>query len=233
MGYSGNLEKLTIIAYENSDFNVEAGRLQVYINPAQYSRQYRICYNDTEAQGSLTGAPDFQKAPSENLELDLVFDGTGVVPSPLPGVVPNTEDGIVDQINKFLDLTFEYHGDIHSPYYLKLVWGQLLFKGRLESFNITYTLFKPDGTPLRGQGKAVFKEYMNEVQQAKEAKKSSPDVSHLITVEAGDTLPLMCYSIYGSSAYYPQVARVNGLTDFRSVAAGSQLLFPPLGEIVE
>jgi hypothetical protein len=38
----------------------------------------------------------------------------------------------------------------------------------------------------------------------------------------------MCNSIYGSSAYYIEVARANGLTDFRDLVVGSQLLFPPL-----
>jgi nucleoid-associated protein YgaU len=58
--------------------------------------------------------------------------------------------------------------------------------------------------------------------------KSSPDLSHLVTVKAGDTLPLLCCNIYGSSVYYLEVARVNGLAHFRDLAPGMQLLFPPL-----
>jgi nucleoid-associated protein YgaU len=61
------------------------------------------------------------------------------------------------------------------------------------------------------------------------ANKTSPDLSHILTVRAGDILPLMCFDVYGSSAYYPQVARVNGLTEFRQLTPGTQLLFPPLG----
>jgi len=38
----------------------------------------------------------------------------------------------------------------------------------------------------------------------------------------------MCNSVYGSSGYYIEVARVNGLTAFRGLVVGSQLLFPPL-----
>lgn len=230
MGFSGGLVKLKIFAYEDSAFTKQAGNLTVYINPSKYQRQYRICYTDPMAPGALTGAPDFRKAPSDKLEFDLVFDGTGVVPSRLPGVEPFTADGITSQVQEFLDLTYEFHGDIHSPYFLKLVWGNLLFKCRLEKFDITYTLFKPDGTPLRAQAKTVFKQYMNEYEQAKAAKKNSPDMTHLVTVEAGDTLPLLCYQIYGSSAFYPQVASVNHLMDFRQITPGMQLVFPPLVE---
>ena len=49
-----------------------------------------------------------------------------------------------------------------------------------------------------------------------------------MTVQAGDTLPLLCHRIYGSSLFYRQVAAVNGLTDLRALAVGSRLLFPPL-----
>ena len=39
-----------------------------------------------------------------------------------------------------------YQGDSHEPYHLKLVWGNLIFKGRATELGITYKLFKPDGT---------------------------------------------------------------------------------------
>lgn len=230
MGFLGSLEKLAIIAYKDGEFKKKVDSLDVYINPADYKKWYRVCYNENVAQGSISGAPHFQRSKSETLEFDLVFDGTGVVPSPLPGVEPFTDDGIVKQVSKFLDLTYEVHGDTHAPYFLKLSWGNLLFKCRLTSFDITYTLFKPDGTPLRARAKTSFKEYISKLQQEKELKKNSPDLSHMVTVRAGDTLPLMCYGIYGSSSYYSQVAQVNGLTDFRQLVPGTKLLFPPLGE---
>jgi hypothetical protein len=49
-------------------------------------------------------------------------------------------------------------------------------------------------------------------------------------VVAGDTLPLLCFQIYQESKYYVEVARVNGLDDFRNLEPGRQILFPPLGD---
>ena len=63
---------------------------------------------------------------------------------------------------------------------------------------------------------------------AQEAQLQSPDVSHLVTVRAGDTLPGLCANIYGTSLYYLRVAAFNGLTSFRRLAPGTQLVFPPL-----
>lgn len=231
MGYSGSLQKMVITAYQDGDFTSRVGDpFTVMINPAGYSHNYSICYNDDQAQGSSGGSPRFNRIPSDTVQFELVFDGTGVVPTALPGVIPNLSDGITDQIQKLKTLVFTYNGKIHSPNFLQLAWGTLLFKCRLTSLEIEYTLFKPDGTPLRARAKASFQGYNDESELELQANKSSPDLTHVRTVKAGDTLPLMCYRIYGSSLPYLQVAAVNNLTDFRRLKVGSQIVFPPLDD---
>jgi|SRR5215213_7707 len=224
MGTSGSLEKMQIVAYLNGDFTKKAGEFAVYINPEKYSHTYQISYNDVQAQGASGGSPDFNRIPSDTVKLELVFDGTGAVPSP----GGSSADTVTKQLDLFKKLIFTFNGKIHSPNFLKLSWGTLLFKCRLSTLIINYTLFQPDGTPLRARADATFIGFNDETELALSANKSSPDLSHVLTVRAGDTLPLMCNGIYGSSAYYIEVARVNGLTDFRDLVVGSQLLFPPL-----
>jgi nucleoid-associated protein YgaU len=60
------------------------------------------------------------------------------------------------------------------------------------------------------------------------ADASSPDLSHVVQVRQGDTLPLLCHRIYGDSRYYLKVAQFNGLQQFRSLPPGLRLHFPPL-----
>lgn len=223
------LVKMKITAWANGDFTGSLGEMEVMINPERYSHSYRICYTDPQAQGSNGGSPKFNKIPSEVVRFELVFDGTGVVP-PGKGEPQSPADGITKKIEQFRTLVFNFNGKIHSPKFVTLAWGRLLFNGRLSSLDLTYTLFKPDGTPLRARVGTTFIGYTNEEALAKQANKSSPDLSHLVTVKAGDTLPLLCQEIYGNSACYVQVARANGLTDFRRIAPGTRLLFPPLGD---
>ena len=235
MPNSANLEKMVITAYAKNDFTAQVGQpFTVYINPEKYAHDYQIIYNDVQAQGSPGCSPDFNRMGEELINFELVFDGTGVVPAALAGNKSTgrsfTEDGISSQIENFKAVVFSYNGNIHSPNYLKLVWGTLLFSCRMKSLSFNYTLFKPDGTPLRARANAVFVEYTNSVALAKEANKSSPDLSHWVKVVAGDTLPLLCYQIYGSSDYYIEVARANNLTYFSPLTVGRRLIFPPLRE---
>jgi phage tail protein X len=222
------ISKLRITAYTDGNFTAAVGpAFAVTINPDKYSHGYRIKYTDPQAQGSSGGSPKFNKVPSETVSFELVFDGTGVVPPPVPQTEP---PDVAKQVETFKNLVFAYSGKIHSPKFLTLAWGTLLFRCRLSSLDLTYKLFKPDGSPLRATARAVFIGYSDEEELARQANKTSPDLTHLLTVKAGDTLPLMCWEVYGTSAYTVEVARANGLTSFRNIPAGTQLVFPPLRE---
>ena len=109
-----------------------------------------------------------------------------------------------------------------------VLWGSQIFVGRLTSMKVDATLFKASGEPLRAKLDLEFKSYVSSEEEALRANRSSPDMSHLVEVRAGDTLPLLCYRIYRDSSYYLEVARYNNLTDFRDLEPGRKLHFPPL-----
>lgn len=229
MAASGGLEKLNIEAFEKSNYSRKTGEFSVQINPASYSRTYEICYNNVQPQGSSSGSPEFNRTKSDVVAFDLIFDASGVVPPTVPGKPAATTAGVADQIEKFLNLVFSFDGKIHSPKFLRLQWGStFVFDCRLTKLNLEYTMFAPDGTPLRAKAGSSFIEYTNKVELANEENKSSPDLSHIRVVKAGDTLPLLCSEIYGSSEYFVQVAAANNLVDFRSLETGRTIIFPPL-----
>ena len=70
-------------------------------------------------------------------------------------------------------------------------------------------------------------EVTEEEQRVLEENNHSPDLTHFRIVKKGDTLHLMCFKIYGDSKYYIQVAQVNKLGNFRNLAVGSEIFFPP------
>ena len=115
--------------------------------------------------------------------------------------------------------------------YLKIAWGAFISKCVLKSAEITYTLFKPDGYPLRAKVKATFSANIDDALRVAEERKSSPDLTHVRVVKQGDHLSLMTQQIYGDPGYYLQVARFNNLKNYRKLEVGQELLFPPLKDI--
>ncbi len=218
--------KLTITAYSDPGFTSKVGEpFTVWMNPTSYTHNTQVGYNDRQAQGSSGPSPEFNRVSAETVSFELLFDATGVVPVPSGQSYSN---GVSDAISQLITLTVTLNGDIHSPNYLILSWAQLQFQCVLESMSINYTLFRPDGTPLRAKVQTSFQSYTSETQLANEEGKNSPDMTHIVIVNGGDTLPLLCYQIYGDSSYYWRVAAVNNLIDFRNLQPGTQLLFPPL-----
>lgn len=229
-GSGGKLEKLEIIAYENENYSGQGtGSCKVAINPEKYSLKYQIEYNKTQAPGEAGASPKFNTVPGSEVNFELVFDSTGAIPAPKTGADEGVLKGSVeDQIKKFKEIVFSYSGKIHSPNFLALSWGNLVFHCRMTSLDINYTLFKPDGSPLRAKANVAFIGFESEKKLAAKADNSSPDLTHLVTVEQGETLPLLCYRVYKESSFYLEVARVNNLLDFRILKPGQTLLFPPV-----
>lgn len=222
---AGGLSKLTICAYTDRLFATKwpdaANPMAVPINPDTYSQTMAAEYTKPRAIATPGTARVFSRDCGAALKLGLMFDGTGAV---LGSIMRSVQK----QIQDLRRMGLMINGDAHEPNYLKLNWGSLLFKGRLQSLDVTYTLFKPDGTPLRAKVDASFVGFHDNKDAQAELKLSSPDLTHLVTVMPGDTLPLMCARIYGDSGYYPDVAAANGLDGFRRLKVGTDLVFPPL-----
>ncbi len=214
------LEKLTIKAYSKDDFSSSVGTLKVQINPNSYKHDHSVSYNDETPVGASYPSLKFQNIAAETVSFTIYFDATGAI--------PNSTKTVQQQINDFKKLTYKYNGDIHSTNYLILSWGTLVFKCKLTSLNLEYNLFKPNGTPLRVKASVTFKGFMDGNMIKKEANPKSPDLTHLIVFKEGDNLPLLCYQIYGDCSYYMDVAKYNGIINFRNIKPGSELYFPPI-----
>ncbi len=199
----------------------EGASFEVMLNPSSYNYDYSISYNKKEAVGQVGSDTKFGHIEAEKINFDIVLDGTGVVD------VAGVPD-VKTQVKQLNDIVYKYDGEKHETNVVRLLWGSLIFFGRLDSMAIEYTLFKPSGEPLRAKIKLAFSSFVSKEEEALQANRSSPDLSHYVEVQAGDTLPLLCYKIYKNSAYYLEIARVNNLRNFRNLVPGTRLHFPPL-----
>lgn len=218
------LEKLIIEPFSDDAYTASAGAaFTVMVNPEEYSRSFGIKYAKQQGSGSSAAPMKYAKTDPEGITLTFFLDGTGALASETATDVPTA-------LSSFETVAYEYNGDIHSPNYLKITWGSLLFKGRLQKYTVSYTLFKPDGTPLRAKIKATFQESLSPSTISKKEGDTSPDLTHVHTVIAGDSLPLLCKKIYNDQNAYLQVAKHNGLLHFRNLEPGQQLMFPPIAK---
>jgi hypothetical protein len=226
---SGKLEKMKIYAYPDSKTMEQGGKpidgspIEVLINPESFTMDYKLKFaQDGQGQGTSGQQLKYEYSSPGEMSFEFLFDCTGIIDG-------KRRENVAQDIADFKKVLLEFKGDTHEPPHIKLAWGNsTLFKGRLTSLSINYKLFSPDGQPLRAVAKASFKQSIEEEKRAAQERRSSPDLTHVRMVKAGDTLPLMCQRIYGSPKFYLQVAAANGLKNFRQLMPGTELFFPPV-----
>ncbi|OWQ84396.1 hypothetical protein CDN99_24175 [Roseateles aquatilis] len=196
---------------------------QLMINPSEFSHQRSICYNTRKTMGQTSNPARFAAMNPDSIAFSVIFDGTGVIPSR-----PDQPSDVTGQIETMCAVVYDYESEDHEPHHLRVAWGTLSFDCRLKSFDTQYTLFKSSGAPLRAKVDLALTGFATYSLANYKANRASPDLSHSVLVVDGDTLPLLCLRIYGDARYYPEVAAFNGLTEFRRLAPGSRLHFPPL-----
>jgi len=90
-----------------------------------------------------------------------------------------------------------------------------------------FTLFSPQGIPLRATLSLTLREYRALDDQLKELNLQSPDHTRVHTLQRGDTLSGVAGRYYNSPAEWRRLATYNGVTDPRRVEPGRILEVPP------
>lgn len=221
------LSKLVIHAFEKNDFKKEVMSFTTPINPETFTKTSHIELDTTRGHGQPGTDPRYKSTAPEELKIEFVLDGTKT----MEGYVDQYKSmEVTDQIQAFNDCV-QYEGKIHRPRFLIVRWGsEVKFPCVLSHMEINYSLFKPNGDPLRAKISATFVKYETEAAIFAANHISSPDLTHQRVFKEGDRLDLMTYNIYDDPNFFLQIAKVNDLTSPRNVKVGKELFFPPINK---
>ncbi len=221
----GKISKMKFVAYKDDTFEESKSlkkEFTVQFNPKTLGVDYSVTYEENQGSSSKV---KFAKAKPGDLNIEFTLDGTGI-DSKDASKVTKVDERIAD----FLDMCKETDSKTHEPPFILISYGKLIYKTRFKSCNITYTLFKADGTPLRAVVKAIFLNIKNNVTDEREKSLNSPDVTHRRNIEAHQSLIQISNEIYERNDLYIEVARANNLNTFRKAALPQNytLYFPPI-----
>ncbi len=188
------------------------------INPEKWQKQEATNYFSARANGSASTEQRFRDRQHATLSFDLVIDGTGA---------SGDKRDVADDVDNLKKVT-GWSESQHRPNKLIIVWGRHLFNGVLTTFTVNYTLFKPDGRPLRATVSLSFQEDMSAQEGILKFARESPDLTHRRLVKSNDRIDLLCHQTYGDSRFYLELAEANKLTSFRALPEGQELIYPPV-----
>ena len=135
-------KKLTIspcTLQKNGNLSVDKSqKFEVLLNPANYKRGKSISYNEDVTLGQLGSDQKFYAINSETLDLSIMLDGTGVLHPASSGTEPQD---VETQFGELSNIVYNYQGDKHEPNIVRILWGSLIFFGRLTSMTIENNVF--------------------------------------------------------------------------------------------
>ncbi|MEQ8279482.1 MAG: peptidoglycan-binding protein [Deltaproteobacteria bacterium] len=208
----------------------------VQYNPTELSLEKSVQLAEITIPGIDAPLQQFVRGQAEKLTVELFFDtteeGTG------RGARSVTEE--TDRIYELAKIDPERH----APPIVTFIWnahfaGDHLsersgnqarhnFTGVVESLSQRFTLFSPEGVPLRARINLTLREYRPLEQQLAELRLSSPDKTHAHVVGAGERLSSISHRYYGRTSKWREVAIENGIDDPRRLEVGAVLRVPRL-----
>ena len=135
--------KLVIKAYDDNSYGSEKGEFVTTINPTNLKISNKIDYVDSQMMGNPTWALQYNKSQPRILSFSLLFDNTGIF--------PNSNIDVKQQVKNLEWLIFSNQKDINEPYFVRIIWGDIDFKGKLLKLETSFSMFKNDGSPIRAQ----------------------------------------------------------------------------------
>ena len=193
----------------------QAAVVPLHFNPAEYKLVKENTFAEIPIPGLESPPLQYVRGGAQVLTMDLVVD---------------TSDELTSVKTKYVDTIANCllkNKKLHAPPILDFVWAQQVFRGVLQSLDVTYVLFHIDGKPLRAKLAVKLKEYRPVEIQLKDPD-SSPDVEKRYVVRSGETLSSIASAVFRDPALWRELAVSNGITDPRRVAPGTILVVPRL-----
>ncbi len=240
------LEKAKLFVYNPT--GTTALPIEVQFNPSEYHISRGLILSDKHVIGRDSTPDDEQVSAGDNatLNLSLYFDTiTDLHSIALKGLkseyttkgvkgmakdqlwrTSNDKPAIVcDQIMTLI----KYAHDQHTPPKVRFVWGKLDFDGKIISSQISYTMFAPDGTPVRAKLDLTLKgEEKMFVQKSAARPLESPDRTKERVLLGEDQLWMMANEEYDDPAKWKVIAQANGILNPRKLEEAVTLKVPSI-----
>lgn len=226
------LQKAMLVAEYESGMDF----VEVQFNPTEFSLEKGAQIAEVGIPGIDSPLLQFVRGQNEKLTVELFFDTTeqGM------GVGATSVTTLTDPVYSMIKI----EPTRHAPPIVSFMWntsfpganlsgfsgsqGRNEFRGLVESVRQKFTLFSPEGVPLRATITLTLREYKTLDEQLDQLNLSSPDRTHGHITQQGETLARIAHRYYGRAGDWREIAETNEIEDPRRLPAGITLVVPRL-----
>ncbi len=222
--FGGQLEKAELIAYTKPDLASVHKKVVFWVNPETIQTTKETQLKEEAAAQGVTEKKYSLTYPVCLTIPDIWFD------------CYDTRESVRKKYINDLESMLDYIPATHHLPVCVFNWGQFTqgadvitkYKFYITKCDVTYTLFLPDGTPVRAKVKLSLEQILPKPEEMKNNPKESPDHAKLYTVKKGDTLQGIAQAEYEDPGEWRRIAKTNGIDDPLELRPGMKLLVPPI-----
>lgn len=216
---TGELVKATITNLDTDE------SVEVHFNPTEYTFSKSLNWQVPKKKGANVPPLEFNGGNPTDLKVSLLFD-----------TYETGEDVRKKYTNAIWDLAMvnaqkkDPKTKKGQPPKCEFRWGTMWsFKAVVGAVTAKYTMFLPDGTPVRATLDVTFKQIEDEGLYPKQNPTSGGVPGHRShIIKEGETLDWIASQEYGNSNHWRYIAEVNGIDNPFKVAPGTVINLPPL-----
>ncbi|GAA1358451.1 CIS tube protein [Streptomyces beijiangensis] len=199
------------------------GEVKFQFNPSQVQLGRSASWHTAPAVAYTRGAPPkFTGAQPAALQLEVFLDASGTPSS-------NTVQKQVELLLSCCEVTEQsVTSKAPSPPWVKFSWGSFStveFVAYVTSVQVTYTLFSPNGTPLRASCSLALTEIATKT-KGQNPTSGALSARRVHRTVAGDTLASLAWREYGDATRWRVIAEANAIDDPMRLRPGTELLLP-------
>lgn len=198
-------------------------------NPKELSIEKSNQFAEVNIPGLSSPVFQFVRGNARKVTMDLFFDTyekgtdvreftdriTGWDAGSMLSKLPDEPKGLMD-----------IDSELHAPPVCQFIWGKFLFQCIIEQITKKFTMFLPEGIPVRATLSVTLKEYRDVDIQIKETDKHSVDLTKTRVITQGESLWSIAAREYGTPADWRLIAEANDIDNPRILYPGQKLTIP-------
>jgi nucleoid-associated protein YgaU len=196
-------------------------KIPFLFNPKEFSVEKSNQFAEVNIPGLSSPILQFVRGNARTITMDLFFDtyekglDVRIYTDQITGWEAGEKKGLMDIDSK-----------LHAPPVCIFGWGSFQFQCIIERVSKRFTMFLPDGKPVRATLNVTLKEYTDAEEQIKRIAAESADITKRWTVTQGDSLWLIAAKEYGNSGDWRLIAEENNIDNPRLLIPGQVLIIP-------
>lgn len=217
----GSLEAAKIYEVDKKGNPTGGLSISCMFNPFEYTVSKANTFNEKPGNDKDTPQAEFSKAGPQSLKLILLFD------------TYETKKDVSEETNnlwKFMEAKNHQDGsknEKNEPPQVAFEWGVFKFVSFITNMTHKFTMFLPNGTPVRASVDVTFTQYTDVNDYPKQNPTSGGEtIERIWQVRAGDRVDTIAAEVYGDATQWRAIAEHNNIVNPLRLQPGQELSIP-------